>query len=222
MIRVEEIAKMIDHSLLKPNLTESDLIAGIETARKYGVASVCIVPWAVPMAKKALEGTGILVTTVIGFPHGTTKSEVKLFEAEQAIGDGAVELDMVININKLLSGDYDYVGKEIEAITSLAHQREVKVKVILENCYLTDELKAKACMIAEKAGADFVKTSTGYGTSGAVPEDVRLMRSTCSKKVKVKAAGGIRKLEQALVVIEAGAERFGCTATGEILEEASR
>ena len=172
------------------------------------------------LSKKELEGTNILVTTVIGFPHGSHKTETKVFEAEQAINDGAVELDMVLNIGRLRSRDFDYVEKDIQAVVNSAHKRGVIVKVILENCYLTDELKEIACKIAEKAGADYVKTSTGFGSSGATIEDLKLMRRVVSPHVKIKAAGGVRTLDAAIAVRKAGANRFGATATKIIMEEA--
>jgi len=220
MLTVKKIAKMIDHSLLKPELTVQQVIEGCKLAREYDVASVCVKPCDVKLAKKELVGTDILVTTVIGFPHGAHKTETKVFEAKQAIEDGAVELDMVLNIGRLKSRDFDYVEEDIGKVIAIAHDKGVKVKVILENCYLTDELKKIACKICENAGADFVKTSTGYGTSGATIEDLKLMRESCSKKTKIKAAGGVRTLDAALNVRRAGAARFGATATKAILDEA--
>lgn len=217
---IREIAKMIDHSLLKPELTIQQVIEGCRLAREYDVASVCVKPCDVKLAKKELAGSDVLVTTVIGFPHGAHTTEAKVFEAKQAIKDGAVELDMVLNIGRLLSRDFDYVEDDIRAVVEVAHAQDVKVKVILENCYLTDELKEIACRICEKAGADFVKTSTGYGTSGANIKDIELMRRVCSSKVKIKAAGGVRTLDAALAVKRAGATRFGATATKNILDEA--
>lgn len=215
-----EIAKMIDHSLLKPELTTQQVIEGCRLAREYDVASVCVKPCDVKLAQGELAGSDVLVTTVIGFPHGAHTTETKVFEAKQAMEDGAVELDMVLNIGRLLSRDFDYVEGDIRAVVELAHAQGVKVKVILENCYLTDELKEIACKICEKVGADFVKTSTGYGTSGATIEDLELMRRVCSPKVEIKAAGGVRTLDAALAVRRAGATRFGATATKKILDEA--
>lgn len=220
MLRAMDIAKMIDHSLLKPELTTFQVFEGCKIARDYEVASVCVKPCDVALAKRELAGTDVLVTTVIGFPHGAHKTETKVFEALEAIKDGAVELDMVINIGRLLSGDYQYVEEDIKAVVDAAHAKKVTVKVILENCYLTDELKEKACRICEKAGADFVKTSTGFGPSGATIDDLKLMRKTCGPKVRIKAAGGVRTLESALAVRKAGAVRFGATATKVIMEEA--
>lgn len=221
-MKAYDIAKMIDHSLLKPEMTVSEVREGCRLARDYSVASVCVKPSDVKIANEELSGSDVLVTTVVGFPHGAHCTETKVFEAKQAIKDGAVELDMVLNIGRLRSREFEYVEKDIRAVVAAAHQQAVKVKVILENCYLTNELKEAACRIAEQAGADFVKTSTGYGSSGAILEDLVLMRRTCSDKVKVKAAGGVRSLDSALAVRRAGAVRFGATATKAILEEAEK
>jgi len=214
-----DIAKMIDHSLLRPELTEEEIKKGCETAKKYDTATVCCSPAALPMVVKLLKGSDVKPTTVIGFPHGYNKTETKVFEAEQAIKDGAVELDMVLNISKLKSRDFDYVKKDVKAVVDVAHKNNVKVKVILENFYLTDELKEIACKICEEAGADWVKTSTGFAGGGATLDDLKLMRKAVSKKVQVKAAGGVRDLDMALKVREAGCTRFGATATAAILDE---
>jgi len=214
-----DIAKMIDHSLLRPELTEDEIKKGCEIAKKYSVATVCCLPSAVTLAAMLLKGTDIKPTTVIGFPHGYNKTETKVFEAEQAIKDGALELDMVLNIGKLKSRDFDYVKKDIKAVVDIAHKKNILVKVILENFYLTDELKEIACRLCEKAGADWVKTSTGFAGGGATIEDLKLMRNAVSKKVQVKAAGGVRDLDMALKVREAGCTRFGATATAAIMEE---
>lgn len=225
----QDIAQMIDHSLLRPELTEDDIRKGCDLAKKYKVATVCCSPSALALVKQLLEGSDVKATTVVGFPHGYNKTETKVFEAEQAIKDGAVELDMVINIGRLLGRDFDYVKNDIKAVVDAAHslccalgaagRQDVLVKVILENCYLTDELKQIACRLAEEAGADFVKTSTGFGTGGATLEDLQLMRKTVSEKVQVKAAGGVRDLEMAVKVREAGCTRFGATRTESIMEE---
>ena len=215
----KDIAKMIDHSLLRPELSREDIINGFEIATKYNVASVCCAPSWVALAKEHLEGTDVRVGTVVGFPNGYGKTETKVFEAEQAIGDGAVELDMVINIGKLLSGDFDYVKNDIKQVVDVAHSHKVLVKVILENYYLTDQLKEAGCKLAEEAGADFVKTSTGFAAGGATIEDLKLMRRTVSEKVQVKAAGGVRTLDAAIEVREVGATRFGATRTVDIMEE---
>lgn len=220
--RCRDIAQMIDHSLLRPELTEEDIIRGCEIAKKYNVATVCCSPSSVAMVRRILEGASVKVTTVVGFPHGYSKTETKVFEAERAIEDGAVELDMVIHIGKLLSRDFDYVKNDIKAVVDVAHRHNVLVKVILENYYLTDELKETGCKLAEEAGADFVKTSTGFAAGGATIEDLKLMRKSVSDKVQVKAAGGVRTIDMALKVREAGATRFGATRTADIMEECYR
>lgn len=222
MVTVKEIAKMIDHSLLRPELTEAQVREGCRLAREYDTASVCVKPCDVKIAKEELQGSDVLVTTVIGFPHGSNKTSVKVAEAIEAIGEGAAELDMVLNIGRLLSRHFDYVEADIKAVVDAAHSQGVLVKVILENCYLTDELKEIACRICEKVNADFVKTSTGFGTGGATLKDLELMRRTCSEKVRVKAAGGVRTLDGALEVRSKGAVRFGATATKAIIDEAEQ
>jgi len=218
----KDIAQMIDHSLLRPELSKEDIIKGFEIARKYDVASVCCAPSWVALAKRRLEGTDVKVGTVVGFPNGYSNTQTKVFEAEQAISDGAVELDMVINIGRLLSGDFDYVKNDIKQVVDVAHRHKVLVKVILENYYLTDQLKEAGCKLAEEAGADFVKTSTGFAGGGATIEDLKLMRKTVSDRVQVKAAGGVRTLDMAIKVREVGATRFGATRTVDIMEECYR
>lgn len=215
----DDIAKMIDHSLLRPELTVEDIRKGCQIARKYKVATVCCAPCDVHTVMELLVGSGVKTTTVIGFPHGYNATATKVFEAKQAIQDGAVELDMVLNIGKLLSGDYDYVREDIQAVVEVAHPRNVPVKVIFENYYLTDEQKKIACRLCEEAGADFVKTSTGFAAGGATLEDLQLMRDNVSEKVQVKAAGGVRDLDMALKVREIGCTRFGATRTETIMEE---
>lgn len=222
MVTVKEIAKMIDHSLLRPELTEAQVREGCRLAREYDTASVCVKPCDVKIAKEELQGSDVLVTTVIGFPHGSNKTSVKVAEAVEAIDEGAAELDMVLNIGRLLSRQFDYVEADIKAVVDAAHSQGVLVKVILENCYLTDELKEIACRICEKVNADFVKTSTGFGSGGATLKDLELMRRTCSEKVRVKAAGGVRTLDGALEVRSKGAVRFGATATKAIIDEAEQ
>ena len=222
MTSVEKIAKMLDHSLLKPELTVDQMIAGCRLARRYGVAAACVKPSEVARAREELEGSGVLPTTVVGFPHGANRTEVKVLEAELAIHDGARELDMVLNIGRLLSGDFDFVQKDIRAVVEAARAHGVIVKVILENCFLTDELKAAACRISEKAGADFVKSATGFGPAGTVIADLVLMRKSVSPAVRVKAAGGMRTLDAILPAIRAGTVRFGTTASDVILDEAEK
>lgn len=220
MPTAKEIAKMIDHSLLKPEMDVEAVRSGCEVAKKYDVASVCVKPCDLPVAASVLRGTTVLLSTVIGFPHGSNRTDVKVFEAERAIDDGAAELDMVLNIGRLVSGDYAYVEADIRAVVDAAHGRGVAVKVIFENAYLNDDQKKKACELCERAGADFVKTSSGYAPSGATIADLRLMRASCSNKVRVKAAGGVRTLDAMLACRAVGCTRCGATATVAIMEEA--
>jgi deoxyribose-phosphate aldolase len=215
---LRDIAKMIDHSLLRPTLTVEELDQGIHLARQYDVASVCILPYYLNRCTEMLQGSDVLPSTVIGFPHGSNTTNVKVAEARQALDDGGVELDMVVNLSKVLSGDWDYVRDDIQAVVTLAHQHGAKVKVIFENCYLKDEHKVRLCEICGEVRTDWVKTSTGYGSGGATLDDLRLMRKHAPSHVQVKAAGGVRDLNMALAVREAGATRFGCTRTAEILD----
>lgn len=222
MLTPEVIAKMLDHSTLQPWLTEEDIRKGCEIALRYKTATVCARPGDMKLVARLLEGSGVLPCTVIGFPHGAHLTSVKVFEAEQAVSDGCRELDMVINIGRMKGGDYDYVEQDIRAVAEAAHKGGAILKVIIETCYLTDEEKKIACQLSERAGADFVKTSTGYGTHGATPEDVALMRAAVSDKVKVKAAGGMRTLDAILAVRAAGADRCGVSATEAIMQEAEK
>ena len=222
MLTPEIIAKMLDHSTLQPWLTEADIRRGCEIALRYKTATVCARPGDMKLVSKLLEGSGVLPCTVIGFPHGAHLTSVKVFEAEQAVADGCKELDMVINIGRMKGGDYDYVENDIRAVAEAAHKGGAILKVIIETCYLTDEEKTIACQLSERAGANFVKTSTGYGTHGATPEDVALMRAAVSDKVKVKAAGGMRTLDAILAVRAAGADRCGVSATEAIMQEAEK
>lgn len=216
----KDIAKMIDHSLLNPAFTRQQVIEGCNIAKEYDVATVCVKPCDVEVANEILTGTDVLVTTVIGFPHGANLTAVKECEAKLAIEQGCKELDMVINIGRLLGSEYDYVEADIKAVCDIAHASNVIVKVILENAYLTPKIITIACKICEKAGADFVKTSTGYAPSGATLDDLKNMRASTSSHVRVKAAGGVRTLSAALAVRSVGAVRFGCTATAKIVIEA--
>jgi deoxyribose-phosphate aldolase len=218
-ITYQQLAKVIDHSLLRPELTEADVIAGCQLAARYHTASVCVKPCHVRLAAEQLRGSDVLVTTVVGFPHGANLTAVKVEEARLAMDDGAVELDMVINIGQLRSGKVDFVRDDIRAVCEAAHARGMKVKVILENAYLTDEQKVLACQLAEQAGTDWVKTSTGFAPSGATLDDLRLMRRTVSPRIQVKAAGGVRTLPALLDVIDVGATRCGATATATILDD---
>ena len=215
----EDVARTIDHSLLRPELDDKFITEGCELAAKYMVASVCCRPADVRRAVELLAGTGVAVGTVVGFPHGGTTTEVKVFEAEQALRDGATELDMVINIGALRSGRDAYVRDEIAAIVKVAHAAGAIVKVILENAYLDDDQKVRGCKLAEAAGADFVKTSTGFAPTGATHDDLVLMRRSVSPHVGVKAAGGVRTLDGLLAVMELGVTRIGATQTAAILDD---
>jgi deoxyribose-phosphate aldolase len=214
-----QIAKMIDHSLLQPILTDTELEAGCKMAREYDVASVCIKPYAVTQARGWLRGSSVAVGTTVGFPHGGHVTRIKVAEAEQALSDGARELDMVVNIGKVLTKDWRYVAEDIEAVVDVSHAGRALVKVIFENCFLQDEHKEQLCRICAEVGADFVKTSTGYGDGGALDEDLKLMRRCSPPEVQIKAAGGIRTFDRLLAVRALGVARVGATATKAILDE---
>ena len=221
-ITVEKVAKTIDHSLLRPELTIDEVLAGCALAAAYDVASVCCRPLDVGQCRDALAGSGVLVGTVVGFPHGASTSAVKAAEAERALDDGAVELDMVLPIGWLRSGRDAQVHDDVAAVVAVAHARDAIVKVILENAYLTDQEKVRGCRLSEAAGADYVKTSTGYAPSGATMDDIRLLRASVSERVKVKAAGGIRTLDLLIEGLNAGMDRCGATATAAIIDELQR
>jgi deoxyribose-phosphate aldolase len=216
-VTYEQLAETIDHSLLKPTLTIDDIVAGCELAADYEVASVCVRPADVALAASMLQGRGVAVGTVISFPHGDSTTAIKVAESMRAMEDGAVELDMVLNIGWLLSGHDEDVKADIAAVVDVSG--DAIVKVILENAYLTDDQKVTACRLAETAGADYVKTSTGYAPTGATIADLRLMRDNVGPGVKVKAAHGVRTLDALLAVIEAGADRCGATATAAMLDD---
>ncbi|MFP4061039.1 MAG: deoxyribose-phosphate aldolase [Bacteroidales bacterium] len=233
MNKITELAKMIDHSVLHPTFTDEDLKRECEVAVKYNVASVCVKPYAVKMAGEYLKGSDVLNSCVIGFPHGNSAVEVKVFETEKAIRDGAIEIDMVVNIGKVLGDDWNYVEDEIRQIVAVTKKNNAVLKVIFENDYLTDDkYKIKLCQICSKLKVDFVKTSSGYGFvkgadgkysyKGATIPDLKLMREYSDPEVQVKAAGGVRDLDDLLAVKEAGATRAGATATVAILEEAKK
>ena len=221
-ITYQQLAKVIDHSLLRPELTEADVLAGCELAARYHVATVCVKPSDVKLAKEALKDSDVIVSTVVGFPHGSNLTEIKVAEAQKAMDEGALELDMVLNISQLRSGKHDFVRQDIQAVCEAAHARGVKVKVIFENSYLTDDEKVIACKLSEAAGADWVKTSTGFASGGATLDDLRLMRANVSEHIQVKAAGGVRTLPALLEVIDAGVSRCGATATATILDDFKR
>jgi len=218
----EDVSKMIDHSLLNPTLTADDLEQGCLIARRYAVASACVMPYYLKRCAEILAGSGVKASTTIGFPHGGHATKVKVAEAVQALEDGGEELDMVINISKVLSGAWDYVRADIKPVIDIAHERDGKVKVIFENAYLKDEHKIRLCEICGELDADWVKTSTGYAPSGSTDEDLILMRKHSPQRVQVKAAGGVRTLDRLLEVRALGATRAGATQTVAILEECGR
>lgn len=209
---MNNIAKMIDHTILKAFATKEDVKVLCKEAQEYNFFSVCINPANIELAKKELGGSDVKVCTVIGFPLGANTSEVKAFETKDAIKKGADEVDMVINIGALKDKNYDYVLNDIKAVVDAADKKAL-VKVIIETCYLTDEEKKIACELSVKAGADFVKTSTGFGTGGSTPEDIKLMREVVGPNIGVKASGGVRNQEDAKAVIEAGCSRIGASAS---------
>ena len=214
-----DIAKMIDHSLLNPTITVGDLEKGCQLARQYDVASVCIMPYYLRHCAEMLSGSTVQPSTTIGFPHGGHATATKVAEARQALADGGTELDLVVNISQVLSGRWDYVREDIKAVIEVTHAAGQKVKVIFENCYLNDEQKIRLCQICAELKADWVKTSTGYGTSGATLDDLKLMRQHSPPQVQVKAAGGVRDLDTLLKVRELGVSRVGATRTADMLEE---
>lgn len=212
------INKYIDHTLLKPDATEKEIEKLCAEAREHDFKSVCVNPCHIVAAHKFLEGSDVLVCTVIGFPLGANTTEVKVLEAEDAIAEGADELDMVINVGALKDGEDALVGNEIKRIAEVSHASGRILKVIIETCLLTDEEKRRVCLLAKEAGADFVKTSTGFSKAGATVEDIKLMRETVGSEMGVKAAGGVRTAEDARAMIEAGATRLGASAGIAIVE----
>jgi len=214
-----DIAKMIDHSLLNPMLTTTDLDHGIQLALAYDVASVCIMPYYLRHCAELLRGSDVRASTTIGFPHGGQATTVKIAETRQALADGGQELDMVVNISKVLSGDWEYVTDDMRAVITTAQEAGARVKVIFENAYLQDEHKIRLCEIASELNADWVKTSTGYAPSGATDDDLKLMRKHAALHVQVKAAGGIRDLDALLRVRQLGVSRCGATRTAAMLDE---
>lgn len=211
------LAGYIDHTILKPNATKNEVIKICQEARQYQFASVCVNAYRTKLVKEQLEGSDVKVCTVVGFPLGAVPKEVKAFETKGAIADGANEIDMVINVGALKDKDYDYVYEDIKAVVDACGDKAL-LKVILETCLLTDEEKIKACELSVKAGVAFVKTSTGFSTGGATVEDVALMKKTVNGEAKVKASGGVRSYEDAVAVVEAGANRIGASAGIAIVE----
>lgn len=217
-----DVSKMIDHSLLQPTMTVADFEAGIQLAIAYDVASVCIMPYYLSRCAEMLRGTTVKASTTIGFPHGGHTTAIKRAEAEQAIADGCEELDMVVNISQVLSGNWEYVEQDIAAVIEVAHKAGQKIKVIFENAYLNEEQKIRLCEICTQLGADWVKTSTGYAPTGATMDDLKLMRAHAGEHVQVKAAGGVRDFDTLLAVRELGVTRCGASRTGEILDAARK
>ena len=217
-VSYSQVAQMIDHSLLRPELTITEVLDGCATAAEYQVASATLRPCDIALGVEALVGSGVPVSTVVGFPHGSNTTATKVYEAQRCVADGATELDMVLNIGRLRSGDLEFVAEDIAAVVDVAGSDAI-VKVIFENAYLDHGQKVSACVAAQDAGAAFVKTSTGFAPTGATIEDLKLMRATVSPEVKVKAAGGIRTLDGLLEVMSIGVERIGATRTELILED---
>ena len=218
----DDIAKMIDHSLLNPSLTDQELEEGCRQGVAYNCASVCIMPYYLKRCAELLRGSTVKAGTTIAFPHGGQTTVVKLAEAQQALDDGGEELDMVVNISKVLSRDWGYVRQDLKAVIDLTHDRGRKIKIIFENCYLKDEHKIRLCEICGELRADWVKTSTGYGSGGATLDDLTLMRAHSPAHVQVKAAGGVRDLDTLLQIRALGVTRVGASRTVAILEECKR
>ncbi|KAB8270338.1 hypothetical protein BDV30DRAFT_166211 [Aspergillus minisclerotigenes] len=231
-VTLHQLAKMIDHSLLHPTMTDEDIVAGLQIARASNVATACVKPYLIPLAKKELAGSDVLVCPVIGFPHGNSTTEIKVIEATAAAKAGGNEIDMVVNVGKVLGGDWDYVKEEIRQINEAVVANGAILKVIFENDYLQSQHIARLCEICTELKVAFVKTSTGYGFvkqkdgsynyRGATVKDLKLMREKSGKDVQIKAAGGVRTLDDLLHVMSLGVTRIGATATGAILEEAKK
>ena len=231
-ISLRDLAKMIDHSLLHPTMTDADVRKGCELARQYDVATACVKPYSIPLAREVLAGSSVLVCPVIGFPHGNSTTAIKVREAEEAAQAGGAEIDMVINVGKALGGDWNYVRDEIKAIHDVVVEHDAILKVIFENDYLQDAHIVRLCAICSEIGVAFVKTSTGYGFvkqpdgaynyKGATLAHLKLMRANCPTSVQIKAAGGVRTLDDLLLVRSLGVSRLGATATAAILEEAKK
>ena len=218
MYTINKVAKTIDHAVLKPNQTDQDLLDNAELCKKYGVYSMCVKPCDIVKSVALLKNSEVKVSCVLSFPHGYDATAIKVLQAKQAIEDGVDEIDMVMNIGKFLSGDYDYVVNDIKAVVEIAHKQNILVKVIQESYYLTLEQVAKACELSYQAGADFVKTSTGFAGGAATPEIVDVMVKTVGHKMQVKPSGGIRTWEQAVNYLKQGANRLGIGSTAAVLE----
>lgn len=216
---IEQVAKMIDHSLVRPELTDDEVVEGCELAARHNVASVSVRPCDVDLAVRMLAGSGVQVGSVSGFPHGNPTTPAKLYETRDLLRRGAKEIDMVVNYGKLRSRQFQYVESELLQMADLCHQNGAILKVIFENAWLTDELKIVACRLCERAGVDFAKTSTGFAPSGYTLHDVRLMRANLPDHIGIKAAGGVRSVDKLLEVYEAGCTRIGATQTAAILEQ---
>lgn len=217
MYTIEQVAKTIDHSVLKPNYTDGELKQHAALAIKYGVCSMCVKPCDIKAAANYLKDSGVKVSCVLSFPHGADTTATKAFQAQQAVSDGADEIDMVMNIGKFLSGEFGYVVNDIKAVVEVARQNGIIVKVIQESGFLTMEQVAKACELSYEAGADFVKTSTGFGPGSATPENIEVMIKTVGSRMKVKASGGIRDWASAVAFLEQGADRLGIGSTEAVL-----
>ncbi|KAI1370838.1 deoxyribose-phosphate aldolase [Hypoxylon crocopeplum] len=231
-VSLPQIAKMIDHSLLHPAMTDGEIFAGLEMAKRYGVAAACVKPYSVPVAKDVLDDSGVLICAVIGFPHGNSTTAIKVLEAEEAVKAGAHEIDMVINVGKVLGGDWEYVTYEIRAINEIVVKRGAALKVIFENDFLQDEHIIYLCKICTALSVAFVKTSTGFGFvrqsnglfayKGATVPHLRLMMANVGPNVQIKAAGGIRTLDEVMMAMSLGVARIGASSTAAIMEEAAR
>lgn len=215
----EDLARLIDHPLVQPNLTDAQVLAGLEMGKRHGIACVSVRPCDIDMAVRTLQGSGVKAGAVCGFPHGSENTATKLYEARDLLRRGAQEIDMVIAISKMLSREFQHVQMELLQMAELCHKEGAILKVILENAYLTDELKIIACRCCERAEVDFVKTSTGFAPSGYTMEDVKLLRKHLPEEIGVKAAGGIRSVDEVLALVDAGVTRIGTGATEQILEE---
>jgi deoxyribose-phosphate aldolase len=214
-----EISKMLDHSLLNPTLTEAQMVEGCKVAREFNAATAMVLPYFLPISVDLLAGSSVVPSTVVGFPHGSTSTAIKVAEAREALTAGAVEIDMVVNISKVRHHDWTYVLADIMAVNDITHAYNARLKVIFENAYLTDEEKVKLCELCAIANVDWVKTSTGYAPTGATEADIILMRAHTPAHIQVKAAGGVRTLDAVLRMRELGCSRVGCTATKAVMEE---